>query len=110
MSFTSSSWLERCHHYTIVDGPSAFQINFAGMPFTQDQLDPFEERFVAVHQEMRRIELGEIKNPDENRKVTHFTDRSVYTGSAEFAEVESFAAAIRAGSLVTESGRPFEFA
>ena len=59
---------------------------------------------------MQKIERGEIKNPDENRKVTHFTDRSVYTGSEEFQQVESFAEAIRSGTLKSSTGKKFEAA
>ena len=67
-------------------------------------------RFPAVHAEMQKIELGEIKNPDEHRKVTHFTDRSVYTGTAVYAEVEEFAAGIRSGKITGSTGKRFESA
>ena len=71
-------WLERCHKYTFADSESGFQVNFAGMQFADSDIDKISERFPAVHAEMQKIELGEIKNPDEHRKVTHFTDRSIY--------------------------------
>ena len=95
----SCSWAERCHKYTFIDGESAFQVNFAGMDFAEEELTAMEKRFESVHDEMQKIEIGEIKNPDENRKVTHFTDRSVYTGSEEFAEVEEFVEGIRSGAI-----------
>lgn len=107
---TPSAWIDRCHKYTFIDGESAFQVNFAGMNFTSDELAALEKRFPSVHAEMEKIERGEIKNPDENRKVTHFTDRSIYTGSEEFADVENFAEAIRTGSITGSTGKKFEAA
>ena len=105
-----NNWMERCHKYTFVDGTTGFQINFAGMKFEDSAIVEMTERFGGVHKEMQRIEKGEIKNPDENRKVTHFTDRSSYTGSTAFAEVEEFAAAIREGKIKGSTGKKFESA
>ena len=104
------NWTERCHKYTFVDGATGFQINFAGMAFDDADIDNMSKRFAGVHEEMLKIERGEIKNPDENRKVTHFTDRSVYTGSEEYQEVEAFAEAIRTGKITGSTGRKFEAA
>ncbi|MBO5724562.1 MAG: glucose-6-phosphate isomerase [Lentisphaeria bacterium] len=105
-----ATWNDRCSKYTYIDGESAFQINFGGMNFTTEQLEQLSARFGNVHSEMQKIERGEIKNPDENRKVTHFTDRSGYTGSSVFAEVQDFAAGIRSGSITASTGKPFESA
>ena len=105
-----NDWMERCHKYTFVDGKSGFQINFAGMKFEDSAIKEMAARFESVHAEMQKIEKGEIKNPDENRKVTHFTDRSVYTGSAEFQAVEEFAQAIRTGAVKGSTGKKFEAA
>ncbi len=105
-----NDWMERCHKYTYVDGTTGFQINFAGMKFQDNAIAEMSERFAGVHAEMQKIEKGEIKNPDENRKVTHFTDRSVYTGSAEFQAVEEFAEAIRTGKITGSTGKKFESA
>ena len=104
------NWTERCHKYTFVDGATGFQINFAGMAFDDADIDNMSKRFAGVHEEMLKIERGEIKNPDENRKVTHFTDRSVYTGSEEYQEVEAFAEAIRTGKITGSTGKKFEAA
>lgn len=104
------TWCERCHKYTFIDGESGFQVNFAGMDFEDSDIEKMSERFPAVHEEMRKIEMGEIKNPDENRKVTHFTDRSVYTGTAVYSEVEDFAGKIRSGEITGSTGKPFESA
>lgn len=104
------NWTERCHKYTFVDGATGFQINFAGMAFDDADIDNMSKRFAGVHEEMLKIERGEIKNPDENRKVTHFTDRSVYTGSEEYQEVETFAEAIRTGKITGSTGKKFEAA
>ena len=105
-----NDWMERCRKYTFVDGKTGFQINFAGMKFQDSAVAEMSERFAGVHAEMQKIEKGEIKNPDENRKVTHFTDRSVYTGSAEFLAVEEFAQAIRTGAITGSTGKKFESA
>lgn len=110
MSEQISAWSERCAKYTMIDGDSAFQINFAGMKFSDTGLAGLEPEFVKVHAEMQKIENGEIKNPDENRKVTHFTDRCVYPGSAEFSDVEAFAAGIRSDSICGATGKRFEYA
>ncbi|MBO7147124.1 MAG: glucose-6-phosphate isomerase [Lentisphaeria bacterium] len=107
---TTENWVKRCHDYTFIDGASGFQINFAGMNFEEKDLADIKSRFDNVHAEMQKIELGEIKNPDENRKVTHFTDRSVYTGTAVYNEVEEFAAGIRSGAITGSTGKPFESA
>lgn len=107
---TPQAWIERCHKYTFIDGESSFQVNFAGMDFSEDALAEIEKRFPSVHAEMEKIERGEIKNPDEHRKVTHFTDRSVYTGSEEFADVEAFCEGIRSGMIKSPSGKKFESA
>lgn len=61
------NWTDRCHKYTLVDGTSGFQINFAGMNFTDADIENMSKRFVGVHEEMLKIERGEIKNPDEHR-------------------------------------------
>ena len=103
-------WLDRCHKYTFIDGESGFQVNFAGMNFADSDIEKMAERFPAVHAEMQKIELGEIKNPDEHRKVTHFTDRSVYSGSPVYSEVEEFAEGIRRGKITGSTGKQFESA
>ena len=104
------NWTDRCHKYTFVDGESGFQINFAGMEFSDADIEAFAKKMGSVHEEMLKIERGEIKNPDENRKVTHFTDRSVYTGSEEYLDVENFAEQIRTGKIVGSTGKKFEAA
>ena len=104
------NWIERCRKYTFIDGESAFQVNFAGMNFAENELIQMESRFVSVHAEMQKIEIGEIKNPDEGRKVTHFTDRSIYTGGSEFTEVEAFVEQIRTGTVRGATGEKFEAA
>ena len=55
-----------------------------------------------------RIEAGEIKNPDEKRKVTHFTDRIDYPKSPLFHSVEEFAEKIRSGAVTGSTGRKFD--
>ena len=105
-----NEWIDKCHKYTFVDGASGFQINFAGMNFNDPDIEKMAGRFVSVHEEMLKIERGEIKNPDENRKVTHFTDRSSYTGSEEYLDVENFVEQIRSGKITGSTGKKFESA
>ena len=89
-------WAERSKKYTLCDYANGFSISFAGMKFTGDQLDALKDKFNRASAEMVKLESGAIKNPDEQRKVTHFTDRAAYCDTAEFREVEEFASAIRA--------------
>jgi len=58
-----------------------------------------------AHEQMAEIEKGAIKNPDEGRKVTHFTDRRTYTESALFRQVQEFADAVREGTLPGDGSR-----
>ena len=110
MSLNEQLWIDRCHQYSIIDGESGFQVNFAGMNFTEEQLQAVDLRIPAIHAEMQKIERGEIKNPDENRKVTHFTDRSAYTGGKEYREIEDFVEKIRTGIISAAPGKKFEAA
>ncbi|MEA2011864.1 MAG: glucose-6-phosphate isomerase [Verrucomicrobiota bacterium] len=61
-----------------------------------------------IHEEMKKIEAGLIKNPDENRKVTHFTDRKNYLASELYKEVEGFAASLRDGEILSSTKIPFQ--
>ena len=103
-------WIDRCSKYTFVDGVSGFQINFAGMKFADKDLTKLGPKFAAAHKGMKDIEAGKIKNPDEKRKVTHFTDRIAYPSSPLFKEVEQFAAAVRTGKVKGSTGKKFEYA
>ena len=101
----SQEWIERNHKYTLTDGKSGFSISFAGMKFSESDLDKMTDKFDRAKREMARIEAGEIKNPDENRQVTHFSDRAAYPAGKEFAAVEKFAADIRSGRITGQGGR-----
>ena len=68
-----NDWMKRTREYTLLDGKTGFTVDFAGMKFTGEQLAALAPRFDEVNREMAKIEAGEIKNPDEQRKVTHFT-------------------------------------
>jgi glucose-6-phosphate isomerase len=100
--------ISRKHRYTIVDGESGFSLGVSGMNFTENDLKDMSDKFESAHQEMQKIESGEIKNPDENRKVTHFTDRTIYSGSKLFIEVEEFAEELRSGKIVGSTGKKFD--
>ena len=83
------STIERKHKYTLTDGKNGFSINFADMKFEPSDLDALSGKFAAAHEEMKKLEAGAIKNPDENRQVTHFSDRIAYPKSELFAQVKS---------------------
>ena len=87
-------WVKRSSEYTFTDGKSGFSINFAGMKFDKKDIDALAPACARAYAGIADIEAGKIKNPDEQRKVTHFTDRIAYPASEEFAAVETFAAKI----------------
>lgn len=103
-----NNWIERNIEYTLVDAESQFSIGFAGMKFSAADLDALQPKFERAAREMTRIELGEIKNPDEKRQVTHFSDRALYPKSDLFASVEEFAEKVRSGKITGETGRKFD--
>ncbi|MBE6367998.1 MAG: glucose-6-phosphate isomerase [Lentisphaerae bacterium] len=92
----------------MTDAYSGFSIDFSRMNITWEQLDALQDKFQRAAQEMAALEAGAIKNPDENRKVTHFTDRAVYRSSELFKAVESFAADVREGRIVSGTGKTFD--
>ncbi len=106
----NADWIDRNHNYTLIDGNSGFALCVAGMKFSDSVLKGMEDKFESAHREMQRIEAGEIKNPDENRKVTHFTDRTSYYGSELYIMVEEFVENIRSGEITGGSGKKFDSA
>ena len=85
-------WVKRSKDYTFTDGKSGFSINFAGMKFDSADIAALAPACEKACAGIADIEAGKIKNPDEQRKVTHFTDRMSYPESPVFAAVEAFAA------------------
>ncbi|MCQ2379851.1 MAG: hypothetical protein MJ025_02875 [Victivallaceae bacterium] len=92
----------------LLDPSTGFSIDFGGMGVAPAEIAGLREKFALASAEMKKIEAGEIKNPDEKRKVTHFTDRATYQRSELFAEVERFAAGVRAGKIVSSAGKRFD--
>lgn len=103
-----NEWTERNRQYTLIDGKNRFAIDFAGMNFTEADLQTLAPKFERAKAEMARIEAGEIKNPDENRKVTHFSDRPAYLASQLFGAVEAFAEDIHSGAITGSTGKRFD--
>ena len=99
---------ERKKKYCLTDGTIGFSIDVAGMDFKDEDLNALSAKFADAHKEMIRIESGEIKNPDENRKVTHFTDRAVYPGTSLFADIQNFAEELRTGLIKGCTGKAIE--
>lgn len=91
-----------------VDPQTGFTLDLSGMDLAGDAMREFLGRapdgsgdlLAFVHQEMQRIEAGAIKNPDEGRKVTHFSDRLSYPESELFEEIEQFARAMRGNPAI----------
>ncbi len=91
---------------TFIDPASGFSLDVSGMNPEPDSLAALTEsrdaaglnRLERGHHEMQRIEAGEIKNPDEQRKVTHFTDRAEYSEGSLYSSVQTMAAEIAADS------------
>ncbi len=85
-----------------VDAETGFTLDLTGMGIQPDPFAQLAEPLAQAHAEMVRLEAGAIKNPDENRKVTHFSDRLVYADSALFHDVEAFAREIAAGGEIDQ--------
>ena len=90
------------------DAKSGFSIDFSRMNIDIAALEAMQEKFDRAVREMAALENGAIKNPDENRKVTHFTDRAVYRDSELFKSVEAFAEAVCSGSITGGTGKVFD--
>ena len=98
-----NQWIERNKQYTMISAEDNFSISFAGMKFDDADLKAMQPLFEKAAKGIAAIEAGEIKNPDEGRKVTHFTDRIDYAKSALFAEVEAFVEKVRKGEITGET-------
>lgn len=106
----SNNWVERSKEFTFNDAANNFAINFAGMKFCKKSLDEMTQKglFAKAIKGIKDIENGMIKNPDENRKVTHFSDRVEYAKSQLFKDVESFVEDVRTGKITSSTGKKFE--
>ncbi|MCH2175552.1 MAG: glucose-6-phosphate isomerase [Lentisphaeria bacterium] len=85
-----------------------FEISFRQAGLEKYNLDELSDKLVSAHQEMIKIEEGAIKNPDEGRQVTHFTDRKEYVDSELFNDVEAFFASVHKGETLAPNGKPFD--
>ena len=91
----------------LIDSISKFTLDFSRMNISELDLESLQDKFTYAMYEMSKLESGAIKNPDENRQVTHFTDRINYLYSELFNEVELFAHNIQTG--VIKSGTQKQF-
>lgn len=101
------SKIERYNKYNLFCADCGFGLNVSGMNFTDADLTALEEKLCKAHAGMKAIEAGEIKNPDEGRKVTHFTDRPEYLRSELFQSVKNFSDEVAAGKILSASGKKF---
>ncbi len=85
-----------------------FTLDLRQSGLSLDDLKSREAAYARAHEEMKQIEAGAIKNPDEGRRVTHFTDRQTYPGTALFARIETFFREIREGKIRGSTGQPFD--
>ncbi len=90
-----------------IDNKSGFALDISGLSSIQSNNTELFAKFSKVSAEMKKIEAGEIKNPDEGRQVTHFSDRIDYPSSSLFAEVETFCKDVRDGNIVGGTGKKF---
>ena len=109
MTTTKNNKLTRTEQYTLNHGTANFSINFSDMNFTESALNEMKDKLSIANTEMRKIEAGEIKNPDENRKVTHFSDRVSYPHEQLFKDVDSFSKSIRDGEIKSSTNEKFEY-
>lgn len=89
---------------TFVDAKSGFILDASGMDLDSDAINSLKTKLASAHEEMKKLEAGTIKNPDENRKVTHFSDRLTYCESEVYKSVEGFAAKVKDGDVVLAGG------
>ncbi len=90
-----------------IDPKSGFSLDISGLTSIAQADSSLLESFGKVSAEMEKIEAGEIKNPDENRQVTHFTDRISYVDSDLYNDVEAFAHSVKNGQIVGGTGKKF---
>ncbi len=90
-----------------IDPTTGFTIDFKDMNIDNTAIDALAPQIASAHQGMLDIEAGKIKNPDENRQVTHFSDRISYPKSDLFNAVEKFASDIREGKLTGSTKKKF---
>ncbi len=100
----------RTAEYSLVDGATGFVLNVAGMDFSEGDLAGLSAAAEKAHRGMQDIESGKIKNPDEQRKVTHFTNRIDYPRTELFRAVREFAGELRAGAIRGCSDKRFDSA
>ncbi len=84
---------------------TGFTIDISRCGVTQEQILRLDSLLTNGHREMIAIENGAIKNPDEKRQVTHFTDRIEYGASALFQNVTDFFEGVRSGRIRGAGGR-----
>lgn len=99
----------RNHKFILTNDKLNFSLNLNSMHVAKQNLDRLKNKFTSAHAEMLKIESGEIKNPDEHRKVTHFTDRISYPNEPLFNEVENFAKNIRSGKILGSTQKRIEY-
>ena len=92
----------------LIDSISKFTIDFSRMNISELDLESLQDKFAYAMNEMSKLESGAIKNPDENRQVTHFTDRISYLDSELFNDVERFAKNIQLGILKSGTNKQFK--
>lgn len=94
--------------FTYVSPDTTFTLDLAAAGLGADAFAALRERFESAHREMVALENGAVKNIDEQRQVTHFTDRIAYGGSESFREVEAFFERLRSGAVMGSTGKPIE--
>ncbi len=84
------------------DGKTGFTLDLTGMQISDPAFGALQQPLLKALAEMKSLEAGAIKNPDEKRRVTHFSDRLTYADSALFKDVEAFVKEIVAGGEIDQ--------
>ncbi len=83
-----------------------FTLDLSASMLTHGNVRQLQPELEKAHQEMMALEQGAIKNPDEHRQVTHFTDRLTYEQSAVYKEIEVFFTDLSQGKITGTTGLP----
>ena len=69
---------------------NGFALDLSRSGIERSDIDDLSRQTGTAHEEMIALENGAIKNIDEQRQVTHFTDRLHYGGTDLFNDVDAF--------------------
>ncbi len=113
---TENTWQNFCKNYLRIEN-LGFSLDTSKINFPQDFLTSFKPKFSAALSSMKKLEEGEIANPDEKRMVGHYWLRTPELAPSNeiknaiqnsILEVQDFATAIHNDKIKGEKGRKFQ--